>query len=176
MRVSPVTCACLVAFLCAGCANFSVAPASGPDAPGVHFFLPKHYMLFWWEREITWKSGTPVHSLAPRSQIVLLPDVSQRYTLTQHAVCAKGDFAYRLADGWRLETINGTLDTGELLRTLKDPATAAVEGGLARAPGSGDGLAPLPPPVLYELVWREDTRSYEFRRVALEGLSAALSE
>lgn len=121
------------AFLCCGCADFSVAPARGPDAPGVHFFLPKPYVLFWWEREIMWKSGTPIHSLVPRSQVILLPDVSQRYAITQRAWCAKGDFSYHLKDGWRLEAINGTMDTGEFLRAVKEPAAAgAVRTRLAR--------------------------------------------
>ena len=164
------------AFLCCGCADFSVAPARGPDAPGVHFFLPKPYVLFWWEREIMWKSGTPIHSLVPRSQVILLPDVSQRYAIPQRAWCAKGDFSYHLKDGWRLEAINGTMDTGEFLRAVKEPAAAAVKGAFARAGASADGAPPLPPPVLYELVWRDDARAYEFRRVALEGLTAVSAE
>ena len=32
-------------FAC-GCANFSVQPAASADAPGIHFFLPKPYLLF----------------------------------------------------------------------------------------------------------------------------------
>ncbi|HAK95328.1 MAG TPA: hypothetical protein DCM87_10065 [Planctomycetes bacterium] len=166
----------LASLLCCGCADFSVAPAGGRDAPGVHFFLPKPYVLFWWEREIMWKSGTPVHSLVPRCQVILLPDVSQRYAITQHAWCAKGDFSYQLKDGWRLEMINGTMDTSEFLRAVREPATAAVEGAFPRAGASADGAPALPPPILYELVWRDDARSYEFRRVALEGLAAVPPE
>ncbi len=157
----------------AGCANFSVEPAVGPDAPGLHFFLPKPYVLFWWERQVTVKSGTVIQSVVPRFEVVYLPDRAQRYTVTQHAVLATGDFAYRLKDGWSLEAVNGAVDTVEFLDLLKDLGTTALEEAVPTAVAFPDiPDEHLPPPVLYELVWNDDRGTYEFCAVSLEGFAA----
>jgi hypothetical protein len=160
----------LAPLLVAGCADFSVRPASDPAAPGLHFFLPKPYILFWWERTVTFKSGGTVDAVSPRFEIIYLPDLAQRYTVTQRAVLAKGDFAYTLANGWSLQTINGGLDTTEALRAVKETGVTAMEKTLGpeTAPADPAGRA-LPPPVLYEPVWDAKAKTYRFRPVPLEG-------
>ena len=165
--VCALGCSCVCAVL-GGCANFAVEPASGSDAPGLHFFLPKPYVLFWWERNVTVKSGTVIDAIVPHFQIIYLPDRSERYTVRQHALLATGDFAYTLRDGWCLETVNADMETTELLRLLADTGTVALERAIPRAAGPPiPETEPLPPPVLYELIWKDDGGTYTFRPVPL---------
>jgi hypothetical protein len=165
-----ICCLYLCVFI-SSCANFSVQPADGPDSPGLHFFLPKPYILFWWERSITVKSGTVLSSVVPRFQVIYLPDRSQRYTVKQHALLAKGDFAYTLRDGWRLDAINGEVDTTEFLRLLAETGTTALEKAVPRAaPPPIPETEELPSPVLYELQWNEEHGTYTFRPVPLPGI------
>ena len=158
--------------LMGGCANFRVEPAGGPEASGLHFFLPKPYVLFWWERTVTVKSGQVMASVVPRYQIIYLPDRSERYTVQQNVFFAKGDFKYTLRDGWCLDAVNADLDTTEFLRLLTETGTKAIEKAFAQ------GAAPpipeseeLPPPVLFELVWTDTTGTHTFRPVPLPGIS-----
>lgn len=162
----------LACALLTGCANFSVRPAGQSDAPGLHFFVPKPYILIWWERDIVVKSGTVLQSLVPRHEVLLLPDLAQRYAITQHAFFSKGDFAFQLRDGWRLESINSKLDTTEVVRMLKDTGLRLIDRTMAqsltRAPAAEEQT--IPPPVLFEPVWDPDAATYIFRPVPLPGL------
>ncbi len=162
--------ACL---LLSGCADFSVRKARSPEDPGLHFFMPKPYLLVWWERSLTVKSQTVLETVVPHFQILYLPDRRERYTVTQQVFLARGDFAYRLADGWRLEGINGEMDTTEVLRMLAKPAEAAAERAIPRAQAAVPlpQRTPLPPPALFELVWDEGNATYLFKPVKLPGFT-----
>ena len=162
-----VPAACVLPLVC-GCAYLSVEPATGPDDPGVHFFLPKPYLLVSWERP-SWSRSTSPDVLAPRGEIIYLPDVSQRYVITQRVFLAKADFAYALKDGWMLGSVNGGMDTSEFIRAAKEIGVAAIETSGRRSAAPADGTETrIPTPVLYEPIWSAAKRTYQFRAVRLE--------
>jgi len=158
-------------FLALGCANFRVQPAESPQDGGLHFFLPKPYILVWWERATVVRGTALISTLRPHFEVLYLPDQSQRYTISQYVFLAKGDFSYQLKDGWLLTEVNGRFGTEAPWEAVSGMGKEAVRAVAAQAirPEPPKG-GKVPPPVLYELRWDPKRRSYVFEQVKLAGL------
>ncbi|MBN1420312.1 MAG: hypothetical protein JXP34_16145 [Planctomycetes bacterium] len=112
-----------------GCAGYSITHNGTGD--GYDVYRPEPYILV-----VRGSDGDGQPTLA--ASIVWLPDYGTRYRVDTWNCLAKGDFTFKIADGWQLTEISDKSDATDLPGKLIELATKAAEGAsrVVGPPGS----------------------------------------
>jgi hypothetical protein len=160
---SPARTPCTIFFLLAigvlpSCASVCVRPAKGADDVGVHYYMPKPYIMV--TRALT-DEGTA--SDAFETKIVMLPDPNQRRTIVQQPGFGSANASCTLTDGWNLTEFGGEstgTDPADLISAATEVAALLLPAAAKRGePGSSDESIPV---AVLLGVAMEPSRSYLF--------------
>lgn len=83
-----------------GCANLEIRKSRGPDDEGLPYYRPMPYLLI--------STGEKGYC---KSEIIVLPDMSEEYRMIPHAGMGSIDFGPTLTNGWNLTSLNSKVDT-----------------------------------------------------------------
>jgi len=119
---SVLICAAMLCFL-AGCLpSTRIVKNPGPCDDGLRYYRPKPYLLV---QPMLNKAGEPVEGFVHLEQVTL-PDFSEEYSIHIRSGLGTNETEVELADGWRLESLNVSIDSNfdENLRAIADFAEA----------------------------------------------------
>ena len=106
----------------------------GDTSGAVHFYEPRPYLWVGVDAK-----GNPA------SQIVWLPDHTQRYAVRVRSGLGSADGSVNLANGWMLDSLGAKSDS-------RIPETiSAVSDAVKAAPAIAEAPRPGPPPGLYRI-------------------------
>lgn len=124
----------LIGLLAGGCASVQVKHVSADDtSEGVHFFEPAPYLLI--SKTIPPKKDNAQPPPEFSSQIIYLPDPSQRYSVKIHSGWGAVDGSVKLINGWMLDSLGAKSDS-------KMPETITALTGVAKLAAAGADSKP----------------------------------
>ena len=149
MRATHASLLLTLAILVTGCAQVKVTHVGRDDtSPGIHFYEPRPYLLVSVQRK---KDDKGVESNEYTSQIIWLPDPSQRYVVKIEPGWGTVDGSVKLKDGWMLTELGAKSDSKipetitAIAGLVKEAAAAAdqPQQGLYRIDIADDGTVKL---------------------------------
>lgn len=158
--LSIVAISLVIAVLSGGCASYSIQPIAASTltnwcADGKP--LPSGYIVYqpelYFSVAITGTGANQTVTVNPQ----FLPNYRKPYRITTHNFLGKADFAFTIAEGWKLTQISDKSDNTTVANTLASQLKTIIDAATVNRTSTGATAAATSRTILYRPVFDETT-------------------